>query len=623
MTSMRRLLVGYRPLDEHPQADRDSMIQLIGISIPIAAIFTVVNAIAGFEQLAIIQLTAVIILAIYWYQTRRGQMLSYIHEVLMLLCISVFASLTWAGGIGSVGIYWSLGFPFLAFLIMGVRSGWIWLGAYALLIAVSVVMHAMGLIHLPYSRDTLVLAPVMYLYFTLLACVLQVRNEKQYVMMEQLNRQLKESQQELSEVNARLENDIRERVSQLQATNSRLSEEVVEKEKALTAMRNSEKKFEHAQRMEAVGTLVGGIAHDFNNMLSGITANLYLMQRDVHSEQAQQRLAKIGDLVVHAADMIKQLLTFARRDSVELSQFDLRSFLGEAYKLARVSIEEHIHCEQHMGHKALYINGNATQIQQMLMNLMNNARDAVTTVSSPMIRVTLSDFQGDASFVNTHPQAELRSYALLTVADNGVGIQADMLPRIFEPFYTTKQAGKGTGLGLAMIYGAMRTHHGVIDVTSQPGEGTSFSLYFPLAHEEESDVTTAMPPDQVVQGHDEMILLVDDDRALLEAHEALLTQLGYRVMTAVNGIEAIRLYREHGDGIALVLMDVVMPVLGGVAAAKRIMALNKEARIIFVSGYDRDHDITSELMPEHQLMLNKPLDVIELSRAIAAGISGE
>lgn len=203
-----------------------------------------------------------------------------------------------------------------------------------------------------------------------------------------------------------------------------------------------------------------------------------------------------------------------------------------------------------------------------------------------------------------------------------MGIQADILSRIFEPFYTTKQAGKGTGLGLAMIYGAMRTHHGVIDVTSQPGEGASFSLYFPLAHEEESDVATAMTPDQVVHGHDEMILLVDDDRALLEAHEALLTQLGYRVMTAVNGMEAIRLYREHGDGIALVLMDVGMPVLGGVAAAKRIMALNKEARIIFVSGYDRDH-ITSELMPEHQLMLNKPLDVIELSRTIAAEISDE
>jgi len=619
MKAMSRLLRGYRLASDDPQADQESIIQLIGITIPIALIFTVVNATNGFEQLAIVQLSVAMILSIYWRLARRGLALPYIHEVLMLACIVVFSVLTWVGGIGSLGIYWSLGFPFLAFLIMGIRRGWVWITGYALLIASSMMMHTAGLISLPYSMETLFFAPVMYLFFTLLACVLQVRNERQWHIMGQLNMQLEESQRELREVNAELEQEVSERTSALQQSNTRLSKEVAEKEKALVSMRDSEKKFEHAQRMEAVGTLVGGIAHDFNNMLSGITANLYLVQREVKSEQAQQRLGKIGDMAMSAADIIKQLLTFARKDSVELTPFDLHIFIQEAYNLAKVSIAEHIHCKQDFGDKKLCIKGNGTQIQQMLMNLMNNARDALAGTASPTMRVALRDFLPDALFLETHPQAELRSYAVLSVADNGAGIAANKLTRIFEPFYTTKEAGKGTGLGLAMIYGAMQTHHGFIDVKSKPGEGTRFSLYFPL-HDEEG-VANKVAQREVVQGNGELILLVDDDSELLESNSALLTHLGYRVMTAGNGMEALRLYSEHGDTIALVLMDVVMPVLGGVSAAERIRGLNHDARIIFVSGYDPDQNETCELMPERQQMLNKPLDVVVLSMAIAKAIT--
>jgi len=208
--------------------------------------------------------------------------------------------------------------------------------------------------------------------------------------------------------------------------------------------------------------------------------------------------------------------------------------------------------------------------------------------------------------------------AVLSVVDNGSGIPANVLSHIFEPFYTTKQVGKGTGLGLAMIYGAMQTHHGFIDVKSRVGEGTCFSLYFPLSEKVDSTVKQQVQP---VNGQGEMLLLVDDNKDLLESNGALLIALGYRVMVATNGMEAVRLYREHGETIALVIMDVVMPVLGGVAAAERIWALNGKAAIIFVTGYDRDHDLTCELMPEGQIMLNKPLDVVELSRTIASTIT--
>jgi len=407
---IKRLINGYSQPDVSLQADRESILQLMAICIPVALVFTLVNMLYGFEQLAIILSSVALVLSLYWRMGYKRQQLFYAHEMLMINSFIVFGSLTWVGGIGNMGIYWSLCFPFLAFLIMGVRSGWRWIGLYALLQVICFTMALNGFITLPYEGRVLLIAPAMYLFFTLLACVLQLRIEKQMVQLQELNRQLADSQQALQEVNAGLEQQISQRTGELQASNSSLAKEVLEKEQALVHMHQSEEKFEHAQRMEAVGTLVGGIAHDFNNMLSGITANLYLVQREVTSEQAQQRLAKIGDLIMHAADMIRQLLTFARKDSVALMRFDLRIFLNEAYKLANVSIAEHIHCEQDFCASKLFINGNATQIQQMLMNLMNNARDALAGTSKPVIRVTLRKFEPDAAFVETHAKAKQHPY---------------------------------------------------------------------------------------------------------------------------------------------------------------------------------------------------------------------
>jgi len=615
MKRFRRLLRGYHPDGEQPQADREAIIQVLMSCIPMLLLFVAINLYYGFVWLATIQSIVVAELFLFLRRAQRGASLPWIHELMMLNCVLVFGAATWAGGIGNLGIYWSLGLPFLAFFINGVRRGWWWIIAYALLITLLFALHAGGLITLPYSHEVTVLVLAMYLFFTMLACVLQLRNEKQTLVQRQLNIQLDDSQRELREVNVNLEHEIWQRTSQLQEINTRLSEEVLEKEKALASMRNSEKKFEHAQRMEAVGTLVGGIAHDFNNMLSGITANLYLLQRHVDSEDGKRRLKTIGELAMHAADMIQQLLTFARKDDVEMKRFDLRLFLHEAYKLATVSIAEHIRCEQDFCRDQLLIEGNATQVQQMLMNLMNNARDALAGRAQPVIRVTLRRVRADAAFLAAHPEASARDYAELSVADTGAGIATGQLAHIFEPFFTTKPAGKGTGLGLAMIYGAMQTHGGVIDVSSRPGVGACFALYFPLCRTPDVDAQDSAT--QVVRGNGELILLVDDNRELLESNAALLRDLGYTVVTAGNGLEAVRIYCERSDQIRLVLMDVVMPVLGGAVAANRIWAVNEHARIIFVSGYDRDHDMTCELMPQGQRMLNKPLDIGEMSRAIA------
>jgi signal transduction histidine kinase/ActR/RegA family two-component response regulator len=425
----------------------------------------------------------------------------------------------------------------------------------------------------------------------------------------------KKSEDQLLMAHENLESVVQERTQELQQSNEKLGREVEEKIEALQKMEYAEMKYQHAQKMESLGTLVGGIAHDFNNMLSGITANLFLIQRQVQSAEVNERLDKIGDLAIHAADTIKHLTAFARKSDVQMKQFDLRAFFSEAYKLARVSIPEHIHCYSILPERELFVQGDASQIQLILMNLMNNARDALGGVEHPTIKVALSRFTADGEFLNKYPDARPGEYAVIAVHDNGCGIHEDITNRVFEPFFTTKPAGEGTGLGLAMTYGSVQMHGGVIAVKSQIDDGTEISIYLP-ALEENSNAIKADADSRIVEGHGEVILLVDDNENLLEANRELLIKLGYKVCTARNGLEAVSVYQKQQDEIDLVIMDVVMPVLGGASAADRIHKLNPQAEIIFVTGYDKDNKLGAEMLSDSYQVLSKPLVVEELSRAI-------
>jgi len=425
----------------------------------------------------------------------------------------------------------------------------------------------------------------------------------------------KKSEDQLLMAHKNLESLVKERTQELQQSNEKLRKEADEKIEALQKMEYAEMKYQHAQKMESLGTLVGGIAHDFNNMLSGITANLFLIQRQVQSAEVSKRLDKIGDLAIHAADTIKHLTTFARKSDVQMKEFDLRAFFTEAFKLARVSIPEYIHCYSILPERRLFIQGDASQIQLILMNLMNNARDALSGIEHPTIRVALSRFTADGEFLNKHPDAKPGEYAVIAVHDNGCGIHEDLTNRIFEPFFTTKPVGEGTGLGLAMIYGSVQMHGGVIAVKSQIDNGTEVTIYLP-ALEENSNAIKVDAASRIVEGHGEVILLVDDNENLLEANRELLIKLGYKVYTARNGMEAVSVYQKQQDEIDLVIMDVVMPVLGGASAADRIHKLNSQAEIIFITGYDKDNKLGAEILSDSYQVLSKPLVVEELSQAI-------
>jgi len=594
--------------------DADITLFVLMISIPTVMIFSVINAAYGHWMLSVLELTVALILSPFLWFGRKGVLLPCFRYVPVAAAYITFSFLFVTGGIGNLGIYWTLIFPFLAFLLMGVRQGWLWIGLFVCTQSIFYSLNYLDWLHLPYSTLTLSITPMMFVFFTLVANVFEFQNEKQRAALGEINTELRIKEEALHVSSANLENQVFQRTRELQESNTKLVQEMMQKEQAIALMKQTEMKFQHAQRMEAVGTLVGGIAHDFNNMLSGITANLYMAERLMASDDGKRRLGKIGDLSMHAADMIKQLLTFARKDDVEMKLFNLHVFLTGAFKLACVSISENIVCRQDFSANKMFIRGNATQIQQILMNLMNNARDAVTGIDHPSIIVSLSTVHVDDDFCARFSGDVLEDdYVLLSVQDNGIGIPKDKLENIFEPFFTTKDEGKGTGLGLAMVYGAMQSHHGLIHVDSSPGLGTVFNLYFPLLDSEQLEYVQSQTS-RVIPGHGETILLVDDDSDLCECHSKLLQGMGYQVRIAINGLEACELYQKHD--IDLILMDVVMPLLGGVAAAQRILAFDIQAKIIFVTGYDKDNELTSELLSDWQYVLNKPLNIEHLSRVI-------
>lgn len=376
-----------------------------------------------------------------------------------------------------------------------------------------------------------------------------------------------------------------------------------------------ENQFYQAQKMEAMGTLVGGIAHEFNNALAGMTGNLYLARSKVlHMPEVIRKLDRIEQLAFRSAELIKSLLSFARKGIIRKTCFDLPAFVHEIIRMHKVSLPEIIRLELDIETRPMTVNWDRNLLQQAVMNLINNARDACREQENPVIRIQLRGFVPDKKFLARHPETAAGEVACLSIRDNGSGIAADSLQHIFDPFYTTKEVGQGTGLGLSMVVGAVQTHQGCIEVDSSEGKGSEFRVYLPLQKQEHSP-QHAGPEVAIEYGAGETILLADDDAHMLSVGKEVLEALGYQVRVASDGLEAVALFKEHRDDIALVLSDIMMPGLNGQKAVERIRSLRPDIKVIYTTGYNPDEERLADIHSDDPV-LHKPYDIEELSRII-------
>ncbi len=339
-----------------------------------------------------------------------------------------------------------------------------------------------------------------------------------------------------------------------------------------------------AQKMEAIGTLAGGIAHDFNNILAAILGYSELALDEARNERATPReLEQIINSAYRGQVLIKQILAFSRKMGPELKPLNLNKVISDTIPLIEHTIPKMISVELNFDENLHLINGDANQIEQILLNLAVNASEAMPGGGRLVIETANETLQEE--YVNAHFDPKPGDYVLLTVSDTGEGMDKNTVEHVFEPFFTTKEVGKGTGLGLASAFGIVKSHGGHITCYSEPGQGTLFKIHIPVLEEVDQPAESSRGNVDVIKGGNETILLVDDEKALRETGSRILNTMGYQVVTASNGEEAFTKYRNRQAEIDLVILDIGMPGMGGHRCLQEILALSPNAKVIIASGY--------------------------------------
>ncbi len=372
-----------------------------------------------------------------------------------------------------------------------------------------------------------------------------------------------------------------------------------------------------AQKMEAVGQLAGGVAHDFNNILQVILGYTKML-----TDKAQERgescneLKEIYNATSRAATLTRQLLAFSRRQVMQPSTLDLNSVIENLLKMLRRVIGEDIEVQWLPGHLLGAIFADAGMLEQVLMNLCVNARDAMPQGGT--LTIETQNMQIDSDYCTNHPWAKTGQYILLIVTDTGCGIDNRNIEHVFEPFFTTKEEGKGTGLGLATVYGIVKQHDGMISVYSEMDKGTTFKIYIPVC-EGKADAIGRMVEGPVVGGND-TILLAEDEETVRSLAVRILRKAGYQVFEATNGEEAVNIFRQHSAKIDLLLLDVIMPKMGGRDAYECIQKIRADVPALFSSGYSANAVHTNFVLHEGLQLIQKPFSPNMLLRAVRAAL---
>jgi two-component system, cell cycle sensor histidine kinase and response regulator CckA len=395
--------------------------------------------------------------------------------------------------------------------------------------------------------------------------------------------------------------------------------DITERKRAEEERGKLEAQLRQAQKMEAVGQLAGGVAHDFNNLLQGILGYGDLALGDLETDNpASASVKEIMKAANRAATLVGQLLAFSRRQVLEMAHLDLNEVVADLMKMIRRVIGEHIALDVISGHDLGIVRADRGQIEQILMNLCVNARDAMP--EGGRITIETENVRIDASFCQTHPWADPGRYALLSLTDTGCGMDKETLGSIFEPFFTTKGVGEGTGLGLSTVYGLVKQHEGLVHVYSEIGKGTTFKIYLPQV--ERSAATVGDKIEGPAPEGTETVLLAEDDETVRKLSQAILSRAGYTVLTATDGEEALRVFEENSDEIDLALLDVMMPKLGGRAVCDRIRETHPRTRVLFSSGYSMNAIHTNFVLDRGFALIQKPYERKALLRKVREVLDG-
>ena len=435
-----------------------------------------------------------------------------------------------------------------------------------------------------------------------------------------LARLLENEQQKVKAANRELERRVADRTAQLMRANEELREEINAHKRLETEKERLQHQLQQAQKMEAIGTLAGGIAHDFNNILSAILGYTEMALLELDADHAVsgnlRQVLKAGN---RAKELVNQILTFSRQSHQSSHSIKIQPIVKETLGLLRASLPKNIEIVSSIESDLYTISADPTQIYQVLMNLCTNAAHAMEREGG-LLRIDLKNVELGPDDMGPYPDLQPGSYVMLTVEDNGHGIDPSIKDRIFDPYFTTKAPGKGTGMGLSVVHGIVKSHGGTISLISAPGQGATFKVLFPRLDRETISPVKEDKPLPKGEGH---ILFVDDEEFLVDLAQQMLKRIGYEVTACCDPVDALTVFQENPKAFDLVITDLAMPKMSGEQLIRELVAIRPEIPIILCTGFSQPMTREKMLQIGVKEFLKKPLVIRDLAEAIAGALASD
>jgi PAS domain S-box-containing protein len=385
----------------------------------------------------------------------------------------------------------------------------------------------------------------------------------------------------------------------------------------ITERKRLEEQLRQSQKMEAIGQLAGGIAHDFNNMLTVINGYSEILLKKEFPAEVLNYIQEIRKASIRATRLTSQLLAFSRKQIIQPKIINLNQIITDQIQMLRRLLGEDVEISTYLDPQLYSVKADIGQIEQIIMNIVINARDAMPLGGK--LTIETGNVQLNNEYKRLQTESKSGDYAMLSLSDTGIGMDEVTRSRIFEPFYTTKGRDKGTGLGLATVYGIIKQNNGFIDVYSEIQNGSTFKIYLPVDQEKDKTKTRDSIDEIKLHGK-ETILLVEDDDGVRAVTESTLKKYGYNVISASNGEDAIRIFEEHNGKFDLLLTDVIMPSMGGRELAEKLLNEHNNLKVLYFSGYTDDSAVQNRIISESMEFIQKPYTQLELAKKIRSVI---